>query len=466
MKYNLLLIFIATVNQCVFAQGNQPVILKSQADSFTYSEVGFKGNFPIVDGDTTAFGTGYYNNVLKVSTQIDSVAFHFNPKLKPYKQSTLLHIESPKGKEVVYLVFQPVTCWFTPAYIKQAQGRVQYDIPEVYELANVVYALTKSSAANDIRTLKNTAYFSKVLTYFGKYKNHPLVKQLEFSDDVNGSTDYYNFRDNSFCYMVKNGNVVPNNQYYVVWGEPQNNLFTKHLALINDFYHKTGFHQFFQRNHPYYDSLVKRQQQLMPAQKMWQWLEKNFEQKIESYRVVFSPLINGSHGTQVFYWIPEPRTFFTEAVMFTSGTRDIDGDEHLTEKQKEGIASGILFTEIDHNYCNSVSQRYQTQIDSALSNREQWVAKGGDAESYPSPLAVFNEYITHAVYLLYALDNFQGEDFALIKKNREGLMIEHRKYIRFREFSDKLIQLYRERKAEQKVTDLFPLIIDWCKSQN
>jgi Domain of unknown function (DUF4932) len=466
MRYNLFFVLTIVLNLNAFAQSKGPIVLKSLSDSFTYKESGIAIKFPIVDGDTTAFGTNYYGNVFKLATEIDSVSVRFNPKLKPQRQSTLIHITSPKGTQVFYLIFNPLMCWFTDTYMERAKDHVQYDIPEAYELANVLYSLTRSSAANNNRTLKNTAYFDRMLHYFGKYRNHPLIQQLEFPDDINGSTDYYNFRDNSFCYTIKNGNVVPNGQYYVVWGEPQKNLFAKHLALINDFYHRSAFHRFFISNRLYYDSMIKRQQQLMPAQKMWQWLEKNFQQKIQSYRMVFSPLINGSHGTQIFYWIPAPKNFFAEAVMFTSGPRNIDKDEDLTEKQKEGISSGVLFTEIDHNYCNPVADRYQKQIDSAFSNRTIWVTSGGDAEKYPSPMAVFNEYITHAVYLLYAWDNFQGDDFALIRKNREDLMMERRKYIKFKAFSDKLLELYSNRRPDQTVKDLFPAIIGWCKNQN
>lgn len=466
MNLNLSLFIIILFSSSTSAQIKSTIILKSLTDSFTYSEEGYRRKFPIVNGDTIAFGTNYYENVLKLNTEIDSVAAHFNPKRKPHKQTTLVHISSPNGKQVVYLNFNEAKCWLTNDYIKKALNEVQYDIPETYELANVIYALTNSSFSDSNRTFKDTDYYSRVLSYFNKYKSHPLITLTEFPSDAKGSMDYYNFRDNSFCFTIKKGKVVSNNQYYTVWGEQKTNLFAKQILLINDFYKKTNFHRFYQSNLSYYDFLTKRKQQLMPAKKMWNWLQKNFDQKIQSYRVVFSPLIKGSHGTQIFYWIPKPSGLFAEAVMFTSGTRGIDENINLTEKQKEGIASGILFTEIDHNYCNPVSMRYQKAIDSALSNREEWVASGGDADAYLSPIAVFNEYITHAMYILYAYDNFNETDFLLIKKDREDLMINHRKYIRFKEFADRLLKLYKTKQINQTVKGLFPLIIDWCKTQN
>ena len=108
---------------------------------------------------------------------------------------------------------------------------------------------------------------------------------------------------------------------------------------------------------------------------------------------------------------------------------------------------------------------YKKEIDSSIADRNKWVAKGGDAELYPSAMSVFNEYITHAVFILYAKDNFNKEDFEIIKKDREDLMVKYRKYIKFKEFDEQLLKLYRNKLPEEKVADLFPKIINWCKTQ-
>jgi hypothetical protein len=307
MRYKLLVILITAFSVKVFAQTNNSIILRTATDSFAYKEASFERTLPIRYGDTSGFGTNYYDNVFKLTTELDSISIRFNSELKPYiKQLTEVHVVSPKGKQVVYLIFHPARSWFTKDYLQTAEGKVAYEIPETFELANILFTLTSSSAANNNRTLKNTPYYDKVLSYFDKYRDHPLLKQLEFTNDAKGSQDYFNFRDNSFCFTIKDGKITPNNQYYVVWGEYQDNLFSKYLKLINDFYEKTNFHQFYQQNSSYYTSLIKMQQELMPANKMWQWLEKNFDQRFNSYRVVFSPLINGSHSTQNFYWAPLP----------------------------------------------------------------------------------------------------------------------------------------------------------------
>jgi len=446
------------------AQEIKTLTVKTLTDSFTYSEVDSRRKFGF--RDTIAFGTSYYLNVFGVSTEIDSVKVGYDVKQRPNKQVTCIKVKSPEKEQVLYVNFNECNCWFTDDYIKTVTGQANYSIPETYELANVLYTLTNSSQLNTNRTYKGTNYYNEVMTYFRKFKDHPLLKELEFSDDAKGVEAYYNFRDNSICFSVYKGRIIANDQYYAVWGRVKDNLFARHLSLINDFYKKSHFHSFYTRRQKFYDSLVARQQTYMPARKMQTWLESEFDRKFNSYRIVFSPLIWGSHGTQSFYWVSAPRQWFSQMIMFVSGDRGVANDPLLNENQKEGIASGILFTEIDHNYCNPVSFKYSKEIDTAFSQREKWVTKGGDSDNYPSAMNIFNEYITHAVYILYANDNFTKNDFDVIRKTREELMIKQRRYIKFREFTDALLHLYLTRKAGHTIMDLYPGIIRWCATNS
>ena len=464
MKFNLLFSLILFSLQGI-GQSRKPIILKALSDSFIYREVNQTTKIAI-NKDTMSFGTDLFSNVFTIKTEIDSFSFRYNLKMKPKAQGIEVNVISPSGiRKVVYLNFHAASSWFTPQYIEMVKGKVQYNIPETYELANVLYALTKSSELNTYRTLKSTPYYNKVMSYFSKYKNHPLIRHLEFPIDGKGSEQYFNFRDNSFCYTISGNSIVANNQYFKVNSDNSENLFKKYLLLINDFYKVSNFHKFYKMNQNYYDSLLKEERVFMPAKKMWMWLENNFPGRYQSYRVVFSPLINGSHETQIFSWISDKIEFFREAVMFVCSTERIKNSNHLNNNQREGIASGILFTEIDHNYCNPISYQYQKQIDSAFSNRNFWVKPTGDVELYPSAISIFNEYITHGIYLLYELGNLNKSDFEVVKKDRIDLMVNHRKYYRFEAFTNKLIDLYLKKSPNQTASSLYPYIIEWCKQQ-
>lgn len=327
--------------------------------------------------------------------------------------------------------------------------------------------MTKSSDGNSNRTLKNTSYFKEVQNFFSKYKDDAIFEKLQFKDDKQGTLDYYSFRENSFCFKFDGDRLVPNKQYNIVYGEMEDNVFAKLLPLINAFVKRSHFREFYKQHDAYYKKQIASEEQFMPVNKMKTWLEQNFKTRIQSYRVVFSPLILGSHSTQKFFWIKGHGDFFYESVMFVSGMEVFDNQPALSDAKKEGLASGIVFTEADHNYCNPVSEKYGRQVDSAFSNRKLWIAVNGDGSIYDTPLSIFNEYITHAVFVLYCYDNFKSPaDFEAIKQNRENLMVNHRKYLQFKAFDEMLLQLYKDKTPGQTVEDLYPAVIKWCKAHN
>jgi Domain of unknown function (DUF4932) len=466
MKALLVIMILPFLSATVKAQnyGFKKVILRSSSDSFNILPF-WPEKMPIVANDTSAFGTNFYKAIFTVTTDIDSASVQFDPAKKPYKQTTWIEIASRGKSQFIAINFNEMNAEFSSAYINANTGKVQFDIPETYELANVLYTLTKSSEKDNNRTFKRSAYYKHVLAFFKPYMNHPLLKELEFGYDANGAKDYYNFRENSFCFQFEKDRVIRNNQYNIVSGEMRNNLFEKLLPLINDFVRKSGFGKFYLANMKYYQSQIEQAKQIMPVRKMWNWLENNFKNKFQSYRVVLSPLIWGSHSTQQFWWVVSLDKWFGETVMFVGGPEIFDVDSSLSEKQKEEFASGMVFTEIDHNYINPVSEKYKSRIEVVFKDINKWLSPDGDAQLYQSSMAVFNEYMTHTAFVLYCFDNFSTPDFEFAKTRREDLMIKNRKYFRFKEFDEELLRLYKARSQDQKLEDLFDSILKWAAVQ-
>jgi len=126
--------------------------------------------------------------------------------------------------------------------------------------------------------------------------------------------------------------------------------------------------------------------------------------------------------------------------------------------------SGIVFTEIDHNYVNPSSYKYAKLIDTIFSQRQLWVNPGDKSGFYTTPMSVFNEYMTHSLFCLYVLEKYDTATADYIIKARETLMVERRYYSKFREFNKQLIRL-RNENSNVKAVDLFPKILEWCKDQ-
>jgi hypothetical protein len=172
------------------------------------------------------------------------------------------------------------------------------------------------------------------------------------------------------------------------------------------------------------------------------WLERSFPIHHGHYRIIFSPLSYGMHATN---------SALNKVVVWVSGPSEKRG---TSPALIEAGVSRMIFTEIDHNYVNPISDLYTKEIKRAFRNRELW-ANGGFSGAYTSSYEIFNEYMTWAVFILYAKDNYANEDFLLIKKMVEDMMVEYRGFPKLRWFSDRLLELYKSKKHETKVSDLF-----------
>lgn len=418
---------------------------------------------PGIDAEFNSYAIIYYSK--------DSLRINYNNKL-PYQHNYYINFESPKGKTTLRFHFNEVANYFDKQFVKLNDGKVSFDIPETYELANIIWTLSPSGRkVTDLNT--NGDYYKKVIEYFRPFQNHPIFKSLSFPDSIY-SEKYYDFRENSFAFNFKdqksgstNCKLLFNGPYYFVYGNELSNssLFGKLKPLIEDFANKSKFRKFYIQNTNFYKKEILRQTELMPVKKMWNWLETEFPKtKYNSYRVIFSPLISGTHSTQNYTSAVNYPIFFTEAVMFVCGPDRYDARKELTEKQKEGLLSGIVFTEIDHNYVNPATNKYSKLIDSIFLNRSLWAKKSTSADFYRNGISVFNEYMTHSVFCLYISDNYDKESADYIISNREALMIDKRNFIRFKEFNQELIRL-RQENRNLKTVELYPLILNWCKRQ-
>jgi hypothetical protein len=143
---------------------------------------------------------------------------------------------------------------------------------------------------------------------------------------------------------------------------------------------------------------------------------------------------------------------------------DVTTGSGTSDAVKKVTVQRILFTEIDHAFVNPVTERHRNAVNAAFANRAKWTT---DSSSfYDSPVAVFNEYVTWAAFLLFAEPQLNEQDFAVVRQMTVELMVNSRRFQRFGSFATKLLQLYEERTAGTTVAELYPQIIAWAASQN
>ena len=440
-----------------------PQIIETKADSFYVSGPNWNDPFgyAIGESDTVSPGTdGFQGGYLHLITQEDTLQFNYTST--PYQEHHIISVISPQDTTVCLLRFNQHTSEYSAAYMEEHEGKVDFVIPEAFELANIIWALSPSGKqATNLR--KEGDYYQKMMIYFEPYLEHAIFDKLQFPDS-SYFQNYYSFRENSVCFQFKGDSLQYSGPYYHVYGdfEQFGGLFKELQPLVEDFAKQSNFRQFYQAHLSYYDQLIERQKQLMPVAGMWTWLEDEFPTKIDSYKVVFSPLIGATHSTQNFVFMGNRTEWFTEALMFTSGPEAVDRNDSLDEIEKEGLLSGIVFTEIDHNYVNPISYKYKDEIEKVFNDRTVWTEKGGDTDSYTTPELVFNEYMTHAVFCLYVQDKYDKDPASFIINSREDMMTEHRRYIKFPQFNEKLAELYRSKSENEKIADLYPKMIEWA----
>lgn len=333
---------------------------------------------------------------------------------------------------------------YTADYIERNKGKVLVEIPEVFELANIAIAITDFGLTDPWRVHKQGDYYQRVLKHFKAFKDHPLIGEPDLNYNFT-----FQFRDNSACYVFEEDKIVHAGLYFNM---RRPDLFKKHLALVEDFARVSNFRKFYRDNLPYYQEQTRLYRQKVPIHQMWAWLEERFPARHDCYKVVFSPLIGASHETCSF-----EDNGFSETIMFISGPGE---SKDTSNKIEEGFLSRVVFTEIDHNYVNRVTKQYLHRVNKAFADLDAWNKQSG----YRAPEYTFNEYMTWAVFVLYAHDNYEKQDAeVIVKKSTVETMVHHRKFVRFKEFADRLLELYRNRAQDQSIPDLYPAILAWAE---
>jgi hypothetical protein len=145
--------------------------------------------------------------------------------------------------------------------------------------------------------------------------------------------------------------------------------------------------------------------------------------------------------------------------MFVS---DIGGDANKRlGPMEQGLASRIVFTEIDHQYVNPTTNRHLLKVGMTFRDVKKWNGQSG----YRNPLSTFNEYMTWAVFTLYAHDTYETDAFEEIVKRTENLMVARRRFTRFRQFNSVLLKMYEHEGSDVQIADLYPEILEWAARQ-
>jgi hypothetical protein len=341
--------------------------------------------------------------------------------------------------------------------------KVTYEIPMAFELMHIAIALTDTNIVSNGYKVhnevinKNSNYYKEVIKHFAPYKNHQLIVDLNKYLRENAANYLYNVQIG--CNLNFNNNRLEKVSIMPWIRRAYINVKAVSKNKIEDFALISNFEKFYSAHKAYYNSELKAVKQNSNVNEQQKWLEKEFYAKYDNYRIIISPLMGDTHFTQRFKFRGK-----RECIMWV---KTFNGNNQQINNIEKARYIGTVMTEIDHNYINPVSDKYKKELNALMGNsyRTKWT-NGGASNSYKTGYSVFNEYLTHAVYLLFVNQALNDSEKLAVDNSKIEVMTSVRKFIKFAEFYEKLESLYQARKPNETITDLYPKIIEWCKSEN
>lgn len=342
-------------------------------------------------------------------------------------------------------------------------GNVIYETPKAYELMHIAIALTDTTIVSNGYNVhkeiinKNGNYYKEVMQHFAAYSNHKLIQELNKKLRKSATNVIYNTQKGNNL-NFKNGQLEKIKIMPWIF-RTYINLKAINKKTIEDFARVSNFESFYAQHQAYYTNELKMVQACSDVNNQQKWLETEFPSKYNNYRIIVSPLMGSTHFTKRFKFKGNRK-----CIMWVSS---YNGNQDEIKESEKAFYTGIVMTEIDHNYVNPVSKKYKSELKKIMggANRSKWT-NGGASNHYASGYAVFNEYMTHAVYLLYIQQHFEAKILQSTEKTKIEGMIKRRKFIKFAEFYEQLKQLNQNRQTNETLTDLYPKMLEWCRAEN
>lgn len=354
---------------------------------------------------------------------------------------------------------------FDKKYQAKYKDKITVEIPEVYELVNIALAMTPTSRASKDLAYQNSDYYKKMRQWFDNFQNHQLLADLDADLKSNSSRYFYLKMDGYAFEFDRKGKIVQNPVYdRASWSKT--NTLRPYLTQLQSFADETNFRTFFKRNKQTYNEQIDFYRNIADVGEMKGWLDKNFptSNNYDHYKIIFSPLVSYNQSTNWFesnnFKELQPHVNFP----YPEDFKELSEKHKISSKSQTVFRGDIVFTEINHGYINPEAEKYVERISKAISNTDFWVTKemgknyGGNA--------LFNEYMNWGLVCLRFVDyvprNEQDRLFSIIDEK----MTKRRGFLRFAEFDEFLVDLYRNRKPNQTVADLYPQIIEWFEKNN
>jgi hypothetical protein len=352
---------------------------------------------------------------------------------------------------------------FSAAYQAEHRGRIEVEVPEVYELVNIAISITPTARANQYLVSRNNPYYTEMDAWFSALNDHPFVAALDRELAAN-ENNYFDLKMNAYAFVFDaNGRIEQSSVYNRTGftGSAVNGL-SQHFDAMQSFADDSRFREFYRAHRDFYRNQERYYRDEVGLEAMLTWLRSRFPnvRSYDGYKVVFSPLVGGNQSVT---WLEN------------NGYRELQAHVNFAcpSRREVGLApesvplrrGRIVFTELNHGFINPAADRYAQNIQLAMNNRAFWAKGGSSSDNYRNELSLFLEYMNWALISLYEHDNAPDIDRERLNADLDRIMGDDgRGFSQFAQFRAELLRLYRERPLGATVESLYPPLIAWCEA--
>ncbi len=285
---------------------------------------------------------------------------------------------------------------FDENYKKTHQGKTFVEVPPVYELINIIMAVTPTGVRDSNLIEHDINYYTKVQTYFSPFKKHKAVLLM---DSLLKADHYYNNKMDAYNFDLVKGVLKKKPEYNRVgWGDE--NTLEAYIKPIQDFAKVSKFERFYKKNKPFYESMIRAYRDSLGVTDMQNWLNKNFPAtRFNCFKIIFSPLVSGNQSATDF-----ENNSFKEAQAHVNFPNVMYNPKvaKYSEKAFNITRGDIVFTELNHNFENP---EFENEHNAVLFNKfpynlAVYATKGKAASFYDNPLSNIEEYMNWALVSL------------------------------------------------------------------
>lgn len=388
-------------------------------------------------------------------TNRDSIVFQVEPG-KSYPFVVLLN-----GKDSAFTEFKGIQlvprAQFSKAYQLAHRGKTFVEIPQVYELLNIVFALTDQGRNRNGLINRNTDYYLEVMNWFEPYTSHAVVKKVNTGL---GDDGYHSMKMDAYAFELSADGKISQSPVYDRIGNSYTNNLRYYIPDLENFAKESRFQEFYHAHSSYYNRLIRTYRDSIGVPEMQRWLGRNFPStRYDSFKIIFSPLVSANQSASSF-----DIDGFREAQAHVNFP--FHNPQTPTEWSRKALFvkdGNIVFTELNHSFIGPEGEKpaYRDRIQKAFSDLSIWNDLAKPARYYNTPRSAFDEYMNWALLSLRYVDYAPPAEQEKLIAQIEDIMVNVRGFRRFAEFNQFLVKIYKERKKGQTVADLYPAILGW-----